>query len=142
MSKIPTNADILIYNDFGMGAGRRFIKHEIKDVYYDETKGQNVIRMGVTDASGVEMYVGLRPDYISPAAWKLLTLEQAMSFKYFTLRKGDVIMLWQENAPNEFTSTVQIQNFFGIDTAHIISSVDTKIEPTTRQIHHFEVSAN
>lgn len=141
MSKIPTNADALIYNDFGSGTGRVFIKHIIKDAFWDEIKGQNVIRMGTVTADSVTMFVDLKPEYVSPAEWRLLTLEEAMSFQYFTIQAGDVIILGTPDAPDTFATTVEIQRFFGIKYAHIISSVDAKIEPGAREIHHLEVSA-
>lgn len=136
---IPTNANALIYNEFGTGTGRRFIKHIIHDVFWDESKGQNVINMGVTDASGVTMFVEFKSNYITPAKWKLLTLDEVMTFKYFTIRNGDVIILGTPDAPNEFRSDVETRAFFGIEYAHTISSVDAKIEPRTRKVHYFEI---
>ena len=137
---IPTNANVTIYNDFGTGTGRRFIKHVINDVYWSEVKGQNVISMGVTTADSIKMFCGLKDEYISPENWQLLTLDEVMTFKYFTLRIGDILVLGTPDSPNEFTSSVEVTRFFGTAYAHIISSVDAKIMPGKREIHHFEIS--
>lgn len=137
---ILPNADILIYNSFGTGTGRRFIRYDLKDVFWDETKEANTIRMGTTTANSVLMFVDDRENYIAPAEWTLATRDSIKD--KFTMQKGDMIILATPqtiDAPNEFTSTVQITQYFGIDYAHQIMSVDKKILPD-RTVSHFEVA--
>lgn len=140
LGEIPTNADILIYNSFGTGTGRRFIRYDLKNVFWDETKEANAIRMGTSTANSVLMFVGYRDNYMTPAEWALATRDSINN--KFTMQKGDMIILATPqtiDAPNEFTSTVQITNYFGIDYAHQIMSVDKKILPD-RTVSHFEVA--
>jgi len=136
---IPTNADCLVYNDYGTGTGRRFIKHAIKDVYWDEIKGQNIISMGVVTADSLKMFSDLKDNYISPEKWQLLAPEDVPN--YFTLQEGDILVFGTPDSPSEFTSAVKATQFFrdSAHIAHIISSIDIKFMPWSRDIHHFEI---
>jgi len=141
--KILPNADVLIYNSFGTGTNRRFIRYDLKDVFWDEVKEANAIRMGTSTANSVSMFVDERINYISPDEWNLSAKTRKDIEGKFTIQKGDMIILATPHtlahALGEFNSTVQIANHFGIDYAHQIMSVDKKILPN-RTVSHFEVS--
>lgn len=137
---IPTNADCLIYNSFGSGTGRRFIKHILKSVFWDEVKGVNTINMGTTAANSIEMYTNRKPEYVSPQEWILSTIEEIEN--HFTFQIGDMLILATSQtliSPNEFTSDVQINNYFGTNYTHRIMSIDEKKLPN-RQTSHFEIA--
>jgi len=136
---IPANADCLIYNDYGDGDSRRFIKHILRDVYWELVKGENNINIGVSSANSVFMATELKEGYTSPSEWKQLEIEDVQSGQYFTIAKGDVLIFGTPNAPDEFTSTVEIDKYFGADYTHLIMSVEILVDPRNRKSHHIEV---
>jgi len=142
--KIPTNADCLIYNLFQTGTGTsrvdRFIRYDLKDVFWDETKEANAIRMGTSNASSVNMFVDNLKDYVSSSEWKLLTIEEMQ--KKFTFQKTDYIIQstsFTIDAPKEFNSESALTTYFGLDYAHKIMSFDEKILPN-RSTSHYEIA--
>lgn len=128
--KLPYNDDCIIYNDFGTGVSRRAIKHFIPHVWWREKKAINVIQMGVTTANSVEVMATRRDGFMEPRDWQQLTIEEALSGKYYTLQENDRMIKGNPlDAPLTFTSTVQVDQFFGAAHSHTVMSVDEKKLP-------------
>lgn len=158
IGKILPNADVIIYNSYDNGTISKFIRYDLKAVFWNETEESNNIKMGITTANSVNMFVDKRINYVSPLKWSKLTraeIEEGIkeitiieneevitNIPFFTIQKGDMIILSTpetDEAPDEFSSTVDITKYFGIDYAHQIMSVDKKILPD-RTISHFEIA--
>ena len=132
---IPTNADCIIYNRFG----NKFIRYDIKDVFWDEEKGSNTIQMGTAIANSLTVFMDKKDNYIPAMEWIELTEEPVSKF---TLQKGDMLIKATSeitDAPSEFPSDVSISKHFGVDYAHKILSIDEKIWPS-RITSHFEIA--
>lgn len=136
---MPSNSDCLIYNDYSTGSSRRVIKHILRDIWWSEKKGINVIAMGTQDANSVEVLLTEREGYKTPQEWDLLTINDVLSQQYYTLKESDRMIHGDlPDAPNTFASTTAVDQFFGTQIAHMVMSVDPHRLPN-RKIHHFTV---
>lgn len=139
MITLPSNSDAIIYNDYGTGTSRRAVKHLLPAVWWEEKKGVNVIQSGLTTANSTEVILTKREGYRSPQEWQNLTLDDALSGKYYTLQESDRFIKGNPiDAPLTFTSTTAVDQFFGTAHSHAVMSVDEKKLPGG-EIHHFEV---
>lgn len=137
--QLPYNSDCIIYNDYGTGTGRHVVKHILRNVWWAEKKGINVIAMGNVAANSVEVILTKREGYKTPQEWANLTLEEVLSQQYYTLKENDrMIHGTPLDAPNTFTSTTAVDQFFGTQYAHAVMSVDEKYLPGGKT-HHFKV---
>jgi len=110
-------ADVIVYNEFGTGTNRRFLKTIIRNVIFDDDQVGRIVNLGLQNNSRVAVY-SLRgrtdlSDYVTPKIWATLTREEAN--EKWTLQTNDRIIKltpeW-ENAPMEFTSNIQVDNYF------------------------------
>lgn len=135
---LESNSDCLLYNDYGTGSSRRVIKHILRDVWWSEKKGINVIAMGTTEANSVEVIMSQRKEYKTPQEWANLTIDEALSQRFYTLQRGDRMVHGIPDAPSTFTSTVAVDQFFGTEYSHQVMSVDSKRTPG-RKVFLFKV---
>lgn len=137
--RLPSNSDCIIYNEYGRGTSLRVIKHVLPAVWWEEEEGINVIQMGVTTANAINVRLTERAGYVYPKDWQLLTSEEVMMGKYYTIQKSDRMIRGNPlDAPLTFTSLQDVDRFFTPSLSHVIMSVDTKRLPGG-QIHHFEI---
>lgn len=139
MITLPHNSDCLIYNDYGAGENRHVIRHALPSLWWEEKKGVSVIKSGFTSENSIEVIVSERKGYLEPHEWQQLTLDEALSGNYYTIQENDRMI--QENppdAPETFTSTMEVDQHFTTDLARTIMSVGTMRLPGGT-IHHHEI---
>lgn len=144
--RILPNANCIIYNLFQTGTGTeritKYIRYDLNNVFWDETKEANSIKMGTSNANSVNMFVDNLENYVPASDWKLLTIEEMK--KKFTFQKTDYIIKstsFTINAPEEFNSESALTTYFGLDYAHKMVSFDEKILPN-RRTSHFEIAGS
>lgn len=139
MITLPYNSDCLIYNDYGTGTSRRTVKHLLPAVWWEEQKGVNVIRSGLTTANSVEVIITQRKGYKAPQEWQQLTIDEVLSGTYYTIQESDRMIKGNpSDAPITFTSTTAVDQFFGTNFSHAVMSVDEKKLPGSA-VHHYEI---
>ncbi|MFL8951102.1 DUF6751 family protein [Helcococcus kunzii] len=127
-----TESNITIYNKFIDSKTRNDVwkKTQIKNVHWEESKGANIIKSGMTNADSVKVFIpysSIEEDvYIDPKQYK---------GDGFTLKPGDYIV--KGLIEDEITSSSELEKQYS--TAVKIKTVDNRNDALIKDLWHFEV---
>jgi len=132
---IRINSNITIYNKYFNKADRSdsYKKTILYGVFWEETKGSNVLKSGLMSADSIKVFIPHNPHKASYQEPKAFTGNQSG----WTLQREDIIV--KGIIADEFVSVADLQKRF--DNVHMITNIDN-LDFGSPNMRHFKVGGS
>lgn len=130
--------DITMYNKVIEDRKEKWVYTQLKGVFFDEAKAQNVRTSGITSADALNLVIPFDVEVIGEnKEYKEPKMFQENIQNAWTIQKGDLVV--KGLVDMEIISQKDLENNF--DDVYIINTVDAKLFGS-RHMWHWEVGAS